>query len=113
MGNSESTIGFTLLCNKSRFKKPKSCCTSDFAWKTDLTNLKSDVDKVNIDKLKNVSSNFSNLKNKVDKLDIDKLVPVPVDLSNISYVAKIMLLKKINISLRSKILKIKYLILLT
>ena len=58
--------------------------TSDFAKKTDLVNLKSDVDKLNIDKLKNVRSNLSNLKSKADKLDADKLVPVPVDLSKLS-----------------------------
>ena len=39
----------------------------DFAKKTkDLTNLKSDVDKLDIDKLKNVLSNLSNLKGKVN-----------------------------------------------
>ena len=51
--------------------------------KTDLTNLKSDVGKFDIDKFKNVPSNLSNLKSKVDKLDVDKLVPVPVDLSKL------------------------------
>ena len=40
--------------------------------KTDLANLKSDVDKLGIDKLKNVPTNSSNLKSKVDKLDVDK-----------------------------------------
>ena len=39
--------------------------------KTDLTN----VDKLDIDKLKNVPRNLSNLKSKIDKLDVDKLVP--------------------------------------
>ena len=29
-------------------------------------------------------SNLSNLESKVDKLDVDKLVPVPVDLSKLS-----------------------------
>ena len=52
--------------------------TSSFAKKTDLANLKSDVDKLDIDKLKNMQTNLSNLKSKVDKLDVDKLVPVPV-----------------------------------
>ena len=79
----------------------------------DLANLKSDVDKLDTDKLKNVPSNLINLKSKVDKLDVDKLVPVPVDLSKLSDVVKMMLLKKMYIMLRSKILKIKYLILLT
>ena len=49
--------------------------------KVDLANLKFDVDKLDIDKLKNVPNNLSNLKSKVDKLDVDKLVPVPVNLS--------------------------------
>ena len=51
--------------------------------KTDLANLKSDLDKSNIDKMKNV-----------DKLDINKLVPVSVDLSKLSAVVKMMLFKK-------------------
>ena len=38
--------------------------------KTDLANLKSDVDKLDIDKLKNVPNNLSYLKSKVDELDI-------------------------------------------
>ena len=37
---------------------------------------------------KNVPFNLSNLKSKVDKLDIDKLAPVPVDLSKLSNVVK-------------------------
>ena len=45
--------------------------TSDFAKKADLANLKSDVDKLDIDKLKNVPTNFSDLKSKVDKSDAD------------------------------------------
>ena len=62
----------------------------DFAKKADLVNLKSDVDKSDIEKLNNVPSSLSNLKNKVDKLDDDKLVPVAVDLSKLSDVVKMM-----------------------
>ena len=58
----------------------------------------------------NVASNLSNLKSKVEKSGIDKLVSVPVVLSKLSNVVKIRLLKRIYIMLRSKILKIKYLI---
>ena len=61
----------------------------------------------------NIPSNLSNLKSKVDKFDVDKLVAVPVDLSKLSDKVKIMLLKKMYIMLRSKILKIRYLILLS
>ena len=43
--------------------------------KTDLANLKSDVDKLDVDKMKNLPSGLSSLKSKVDKskLDIRKL----------------------------------------
>ena len=46
--------------------------------------LKSDVDKLDIDKLKNAPTNLSNLKSKVDKLHDDKLAFVQVDLSKLS-----------------------------
>ena len=52
--------------------------------------------------------NSSNLKSKVDRLDVDKLVPVPVYLSKLSDIVK-----NDHIMLRSKMLKMKYLILLT
>ena len=41
--------------------------TSDLPKKTDLANLKSNIDKFDIDKSINVASNLINLKNKVDK----------------------------------------------
>ena len=103
---------FTTLCMK-RWKNATGVDTSKFAKKVDLASLKSNVDKLDIDKLKNEPTDLSNLKSKVDKLDIDKLAPVPVDLSKLSYAVKMVLLKRLNIMLRSKILKIKYLILLT
>ena len=64
-----------------RFKK---CNTSKFAKKVDLASLKPNIDKLDIDKLKNVPNHLSNLKSKVDKLNVDKLVPVSVDLSKLS-----------------------------
>ena len=48
--------------------------------KINLADLKSDLDKLDIDKLKNISTNFSNMKSRVDKLHFDKLVLVLVDL---------------------------------
>ena len=62
--------------------------------KFDLANSKSNVDKLDIDKLKNVPAHLSNLESKVDKLDVDKLEPVPVDLSELSDVAKNDVIKK-------------------
>ena len=38
--------------------------------------------------MKNVPTNLSNLKSKLDKLDVDKLVPTPADLSKLSDVVK-------------------------
>ena len=95
---------------KTDLKNATDVDTSGVAKKTDLVNLKSDVDKLDIDELKNIPSNLSNWKSKVD---IDKLIPVPVHLMKLSDAEKMMLLKKIYIMLGSKTLKIKYLILLT
>ena len=72
--------------------------------------MKSNVEKVDIDKLKNVKTS---LKSQVDKLDVDKLVPVPVDLSKLSDVVKNDVVKKMCMMLKSKVLKMKYMILLT
>ena len=49
---------------KSDLKNAAGVDTSNFAKKTDLPNLKSDVDKLSIDKLKNVPTNLNNLKSK-------------------------------------------------
>ena len=72
---------------KTDLKNATGVDTSSFAKKTDLANLKSDVNKLYIDKLKNIPT-ISNLKSKVDKLDVDKLVLVPVNLSKLSDVVK-------------------------
>ena len=98
---------------KADLKNATGVDTSAFAKKTDLANLKPDVNKLDTDKIKNVPTNLSNLKSRVDKLDVDKLVPVPVDLSKLGDVVKNDVVKKMYIMLRSKILKIKYVILLT
>ena len=47
------------------------------------------------------------MKSEVDKLNIDKLVPIPVHLSKLSDVVKMMLLKMMYTMLSSKILKVK------
>ena len=54
------------MCNKSRYQKYFTRWYSSFALKTNLADLKTEV----------------------DKLDIDKLVPVPGDLSKLSDVLK-------------------------
>ena len=59
-----------------------------------VANLKSHVDKLDIDKLKNVPSGLSSLKSEVDKLDIGKFETTPVDLSNSNNVVKNDVIKK-------------------
>ena len=44
-----------------------------------LANLKSEVDKLDLDELKNVPGNLNSLKSKVDKLDIDNFKAAPFD----------------------------------
>ena len=65
-----------------------------------------------------LKTNLANLKTEVDKLDIDKLAPVPVDLSKLSDVVKNDVVKKTvydklvakvnNIDTNDIVLKIKY-----
>ena len=51
--------------------------TSKFAKTVDSANLKSDVGKLDTDKLKNVPINLRKLKTKVGKLDVDNFILVP------------------------------------
>ena len=87
--------------------------TSNFAKKTNLSNLKSGVDKLDIHNSDNIPNKLSNLKIRVYELDVDKIVPVPVGLSKLSDVVKNFVFKKMYLMLGSKILKIQYVTLLT
>ena len=70
--------------------------TWDFAKKTDLTNLKFDVDKLDIDKLKKEPNGLNSLKCKEYKLQIEKLETTLVDLSKLNNRLKEDLAKKLN-----------------
>ena len=61
---------------------------------------------------KNAPTNLNNLKSKVDKLDVDILVPIPADLSKLTDVVKNDVEKDVY-NAKIKLLKIKYLMLLT
>ena len=76
--NVKFELNLSNYATKSDLKKVTGVDTSSFTKNIELGNLKSDVDKLDIDKLKNVPTNLSNLKSKVDKSDVDKLVPVPI-----------------------------------
>ena len=58
-----------------------------------------------------IKTNLANLKTKVEKLDIDKLAPAPTDLSKLRDVVKNEVVKKTEYNAKIKILKIKYQIL--
>ena len=62
---------------------------SNYATKTDFKN----VTHVDTSRFA-LKANLANLKTKVDKLDIDKLAPVPVGLSKLSDVVKNDVVKK-------------------
>ena len=87
-------LGLSNYATKTDFKNATAVDTSKFAKTVDLASLKSNVDKSDIDKLKNVPTNLNNLESKLDKLDVDKLVPAPVDLSKLSDVVKNDVVKK-------------------
>ena len=92
----KNTSCFTTINMSKYFPKPFRSCgrninvnvyLSNYATKTGFKNI-SHVD----------TSNFAlkmNLKTEVDKLDINKLVPVPTDLSKLSHVVKKAVVKKV------------------
>ena len=59
-------------------KNATSVDTSQFVKKDDSANLKSDIDRLDIDELKTVPGT-NGLKSIVDELDVGKLKLVPVD----------------------------------
>ena len=80
-------LDLSYYATKADLKNATGVDTSSFAKKSDFANFKPDVDKLDIDKLKKVSSGLNSLKSKVAKIDVDKLVLVP-DLSKLSSVVK-------------------------
>ena len=81
-GRVKVELDLSNYATKTDLKNITDVDTSKFDKKVDLANLKSNVDKLDIDKLKNLPTNLSNLKNKADKLDVDKLLPAPIHLSD-------------------------------
>ena len=86
---------------------------SNYSTKTDLKNV-TDVDTLSFA----LKANLASRKTEVDKLDVDKLVPVPIDLSKLSDVVKNDVVKKTvydklvakvnNIDTSDFVLKTKY-----
>ena len=87
-GRVKVELDLSNYATKSDLKNATGVDTSKFAKKVDLASLKFNVDKLDIDRWKNVPTNLKHLKSKVDKVDFDKLSTVPVDLSKVSDVVK-------------------------
>ena len=86
------------------FPKPYEPFGGDINVKVDLSNYATKVDIKNISRVDTSSfalkTNLTNLKTEVNKLGIDKLVPGPVDLSKLVMLYKMMLLKRLIIVLK-------------
>ena len=94
LGKVEVELDLPNYASKSDLKNVTGIDPSSFAKKVDLAHSKSNVDKLDIEKLKNIRTNLNNLKSKVDKLDVNKLIPVAVDLSKLSDLVKNNVVKK-------------------
>ena len=70
-GSVKVELDLSNYATKTDLKNATVVDTSSFAKSVDLANSKSDLDKLDTDKLKNVPTNLSNLKSKVDKLNVD------------------------------------------
>ena len=113
-GDINVKVDLTNYATKADIKNISHADTSSFALKSNLLSLKTEVDKLDVDKLISLVNNLSKLKSRVDKLDIDKLVLVPVDLSKLSNVIKNEVVKMTESNAKiKKILNIKYLIIPT
>ena len=81
------------LCKINKyFPEPYRAFGRDINVKVDLSSYATKADIKNITHIDTsgfaLKANLANLKTEIDKLDIDKLVPVPVDLSKVSDVVK-------------------------
>ena len=104
------------------FPKPFRSFGGNINVKVDLSNYATKADIKNISHVDTSSfalkANLANLKTEVDKLDIEKLVLIPTDLSKLSNVVKNDVVKKIiydklvtkvnNIDISDCVLKTKY-----
>ena len=86
------SIGCNCIKMSQYFPKPYELFGGDINVKVDLSSYATKTDTKNIGHVD--ASSLASLKTEVDKLDIDKLVSVPIDLSKLSDVVKNEVLKK-------------------
>ena len=89
------------------FPKPYEPFSKDINVQADLSNYATKTDIKNISHVDTSSfalkTNLSSLKNEVDKLDIEKLIPIPADLSKLSNVVKNVVKKDVYDKLVTKV----------
>ena len=82
-----SVVALQCIKMSQYFAKPYEPFGGDVNFKVDLSNYATKADIKNISYVDTsrfaLKSNLANLKTEVGKLDIDKLAPVPVDLSKL------------------------------
>ena len=92
------------------FPKPYEPFGGDINVKVDLSNYATKTDIKDISHVDTSSfalkTNLANLKSEVDKLDIDKLVLIPVDLTKLSDVVKNVVKKDVYNKLVAKVDKL-------
>ena len=90
---------------KTDLKNVTGIYTLSFPKKVDLANLASNVDKLDIDKLKNVPTTLSNLKSKIDKLDDNEATKTALNVVENKIPSVFNLVKKLTIT--QKLMNIK------
>ena len=72
-GDINVKVGLSNYAMKTDIKNFSHVDTSSFAWKSNLASLRTEVDKLDIDKLEAVPVNLSKLSDAVTKYDTDKI----------------------------------------
>ena len=115
-------VAITLYKMSQYFQKPYEPFGGEINVEVDLSNYATKADIKNISHVDTsrfaLKTNLASLKTEINKLDTDKLAPVPVDLGKLSYVVKNDVVKKTeydklvakvdNIDTSGFVLKTKY-----
>ena len=86
--NVKVELDLSSYATKADLENATGVNSSKLPKKVDLANLKSRVDKLDIEKLEKLPSGLNSLKGKLDQLDIVKLETTTVDLSNLLNIVK-------------------------
>ena len=101
-GRGKVELDLSNYARKADLKNATNVNALAFAKKTDLANLKFDVDNIDIDQLKNVLSGLNSIKTKVDISNIGQLKTIQVDLIKLIDVVKTEVDKKTEYNAKIK-----------